>query len=368
MRASILALSTEVPETTLLQEEYCNAITRHLNLGPTHAQLLKRIINGSKIKKRHTVVTDFLKNGLQGDLFRTENNTKAPRTSQRNETYKNAAPKLAESVCRQALEQWGGNPAEITHIISISCTGMIAPGIEFLLIAPLGLSPYTERLGINFMGCFGAFKGLSIAKSLALENPRHRILVVCIELCSLHFQDDLNTDTMVANALFADGAAAVIVGAEPTAHERSLFEIHSQASSALGETLGLMSWEAGDYGYQMRLSASVPSLLEQNILPFVKHILGNDYAFEKYIWAIHPGGSAILDSITKVCRLKKEQVSASWQVLSDYGNMSSPTFLFVLDEILRTSCTREEVIGLGFGLGLSIEGLLLTCVGAYVAK
>ena len=242
---------------------------------------------------------------------------------------------------------------------------MIAPGIEFLLVERLGLSPYVERLGINFMGCFGAFKGLAIAKVLAQENPRHRILVVCTELCSLHFQADAKADTMVANSIFSDGAAAMIVGVP--SHEEPLYEIHDQGSAALPDTLELMSWEGKDHGYEMRLGAAVPAHLEKNIASFAKRLTGHERPFESCGWAVHPGGKAILEAVEKGCGLRREQLTASWKILKEYGNMSSATFPFVLEEILQ-SPSKEWVVGLGFGPGLSFEGMLLKRTGKNVAK
>jgi len=346
--ASILALETEVPENVVLQEDFGNLLPRFLGFTDSEARLLKKITSGSQIEKRHLLVKHFQEEMLP-----------PPKTSERNERYKVAAPKLAESVSRKCLEQWGGSLSSITHVISVSCTGMIAPGIEFMLIRRLGLSPHVERLGINFMGCFGAFKGLAIAKALALENPRHRILMVCTELCSLHFQTDTRPDTLVGGSLFADGAAAVVVGVQPHEGEKPLFEIHNQASAALDDTLDLMTWEAGDYGYQMRLSASIPSHLENNISPFVKRLTGPTLSFENCAWAVHPGGKAILNAIVRGCNIPNEELAASWKVLRDYGNMSSPTFLFILKETLERVSLKKWVVGLGFGPGLSIEGMLL---------
>lgn len=366
MRATILALETTTPETALSQEHFSAAIARFLDFSPSHEKLLKRITTGSQIQKRHTAVPDFYENGLQS--LSSEKSGGAPTTSDRNLRYKEVAPKLAESVCDKALKNWGGDRAAITHVISVSCTGMVAPGIEFLLVKRLGLSPNVDRLAINFMGCYGAFKGLSTAKALALENPKNRVLMVCTELCSLHFQADLKTDTLVSNSLFADGAAAVVVGARPEKRETPLLELHRQRSAALCDTLEEMSWEAGDYGYQMRLSASVPSHLESHAFPFVRHLIGPDLGFDACAWAIHPGGKSILDSITKACGLEKKQLSASWKVLNDYGNMSSPTFLFVLKEILSALSSKEWVVGLGFGPGLAFEGLLLKRVDKNVAR
>ncbi|SCA64233.1 hypothetical protein SCG7086_CW_00010 [Chlamydiales bacterium SCGC AG-110-P3] len=368
MRALILALDTEVPKTCVSQEEFSSVATRLLGIPNSKTRLLNRIVAGSQIKKRHVILADFLDDASQEMFFRRDDKGQLPGTGKRNQLYKKEAPKLAEAVCYKTLKQWGGDPKAITHVISVSCTGMIAPGIEFLLIKLLGLSRNVERLGINFMGCFGAFKGIAIAKALAMENANHRILVVCTELCSLHFQEDQNTDTMVANSIFADGAAAVIVGVEPRKGEKPLFEIHNQGSAALDDSLDDMTWEATDHGYQMRLSASVPTLLENNILPFARRIIGSTPSFNQCMWAVHPGGRSILESVAKACALQREQLSASWKVLNDYGNMSSPTFLFVLSEGLKCLCQKKWVVGLGFGPGLSIEGLLLKRVAENVAE
>lgn len=365
MSATILALETQVPSKNISQEFFSSAIARLLSLTPPKARLLKRIAFGSDIQKRHVSVPNFLDEDFPK---KTDAELLLPKTAQRNEMYKRGAPKLAEEVSHKVIKQWSRDRSAITHVISVSCTGMIAPGIEFLLIDRLNLSPTVERLGINFMGCFGAFKGLAIANALAMESPNHRILLVCTELCSLHFQEDLNVDTMVANSIFADGAAAVIIGAKPQLEETPLFEIHNRASVALKNTLELMTWEAGDHGYRMRLSAAVPDHLEKHIAPFARRLLGAKHPFDQCTWAIHPGGKAILEAITRACALQREQLSASWKVLQEYGNMSSPTFLFVLKEILNTTCSREWVAGLGFGPGLSVEGLLLKRVDPHVAE
>jgi len=356
MTATILALATEVPKTSLAQEDFAEAATKHLKLSESEARLLERITKNGQISRRHTVVEDFYENGFKGAAFNFCEST--PQTSLRNEIFKKEAPQLAISVCKKALHAWGGDRQSITHVISVSCTGMIAPGIEFLLIDALGLPRNVERLGINFMGCFGAFKGLAVAKALALENPRNRVLLVCTELCSLHLQTDTQIDTLISNTLFADGAAAVVVGSKAHSTEKPLFEICRQGSTALESTLDLMTWEAGDYGYSMRLSAHVPAQIEAHIAPFAARLIGDGQSFTSFTWAVHPGGKSIVDSVAKACELQPEQLRASWKVLKDYGNMSSPTFLFVLKEILNEK-SNENIIGLGFGPGLSVEGILL---------
>lgn len=368
MRAQILSIETTVPDHWVNPESYTKATCDLMGLNRVQSQFVHRITTKSQIDRRYVTVKDFSAKEAEGDFFRKNEALPFPCTQKRNALYKQEAPKLAAQACNATLKAWGGKREAITHVISVSCTGMVAPGIEFSLIGLLGLSSTVARLGINFMGCFGAFKGLAIAQALAMENPKHRILVVCTELCSLHFQGDFKPDTLIANALFADGAAAAIVGCRPQAGESPLFELHEQASEALEATAELMSWEVGNFGYQMRLSAEVPHYLETHIGRFVNRLIGSKHSYDQMTWAVHPGGAAILDSIGKVFSLQRHQMKASWTILRNYGNMSSPTFLFVLKELLRHHSVTPWVIGLGFGPGLSIEGRLLKRMDSYVAK
>lgn len=280
--------------------------------------------------------------------------------SQRNERYKKEAPQLAYAAASKAIEQWGGDPATLTHIIYVSCTGLVAPGIEFDLTQMLKLDSAINRLGINFMGCFGAFKGLSVAKAFALENPRHRILVVCTELCSLHLQTDLNPEIFVANSIFADGAAAVVVGQEPQVHEKPLWMIDKSHCLKLDKTKDKMGWEVSDRGFLIRLSYTVPVYIGRSIQAFVKQLLPETLSWEECGWAIHPGGKSILQAVEKAFPIDKAKTKASWDVLANYGNMSSATFLFILERLLQERDHPSHTIGMAFGPGLSIEGILLT--------
>jgi predicted naringenin-chalcone synthase len=334
-------------------------VVRALPAGDRQAPLVRRIYDGSKIAKRHSVVEDYANETLTGPFLGDGLPGTAPGMSRRNALYKEKAPALAHAAAVQALSDWGGSRDEVTHVIAVSCTGVMAPGVEFLLVDSLGLSRTTQRLGINFMGCFGAFKGLAVAKAMAAEDPSHRVLVVCTELCSLHFHLDGRLDTHVANAIFADGASAVVVGCVPRKNETPRWGIVRQQSVALEATHDLMTWEATDGGLVMRLSAEVPGLIERHVAPFARALLGGNGSFADCDWALHPGGKAILEAVTRACALAPEQTTASWDVLRDYGNMSSATFLFVLDRQSGRGPSRKYTIGLGFGPGLSMEGILL---------
>lgn len=359
MKPAILSLATALPPHSAVQETTANTLARVLKHPIEAAQKMVKIFCKAAIERRHSVLPEIGHPQLRGELFGENYPDVVPSTAARNSIYKREAPKLAFEAAEKALNQWGGDRTAITHVVSVSCTGMIAPGIEFLLIDQLGLSRSVDRLGVNFMGCFGAFRGLAVARALAQQDPNHRVLVVCTELCSLHFQADMSPETYVANALFADGSAAVVVG-QPKEGESILWEIEKTGQYALEESQQEMTWEAGDTGYLMRLTLEVPKRIRENIFQFATRLLGSAGDLAACSWAVHPGGKAVLHAVTQACQLTRAHLESSWEVLRRCGNMSSATFLFILEELLKTGKRGGKTIGLGFGPGLSIEGILLS--------
>lgn len=359
MEVSILGLSTAVPSYAFTQAEIAEKIIDILALEPEKAKTMQQLYQNSAIRTRHSVISDFTKDRPEWNFWGAEFPKKIPGMAQRNELYKIEAPKLAYQAATKTLKAWGGDPNTITHVISVSCTGMVAPGIEFDLMRLLNLKSSVQRLGINFMGCFGAFKGLSVAQSFAKENPKNRILLVCTELCSLHFQVDPTPDNMLANSLFSDGAAGVIVGADPQSHENSLWTIANYGSLGLENTTEKMKWEAADHGFIMKLSHTVPVLLGRQIASFIQTLIDSTFSYTNCDWAIHPGGKSIIQAIEKALKLEEGLTQASWDTLAHYGNMSSATFLFVLNRLSEQKSTKKWTMGLGFGPGLSVEGILL---------
>lgn len=359
MEASILALSTAVPPYEIAQTEIADKMIHMLALGPDQAEKIKKLYKNSAIRTRYSIIPDFAKERAEWNFWGSEFPKKIPGMSLRNDLYKVEAPKLAYAAAAKAIETWGGDPGAISHVISVSCTGLVAPGIEFDLMKSCKLNWSTHRLGINFMGCFGAFKGLSVAQAFAKQDPKHRILLVCTELCSLHFQAEQTPDNILANSLFSDGAAAVIVGANPKGSETALWEIRKTASLGLDHTENKMRWEAGDQGMVMKLSHTIPVLLSRQLDTFVQSLLDSNFSYSNCNWAIHPGGKSIIQAIEKALKLEKGLTQASWDTLEDFGNMSSATFLFVLHKLKEQQNLRNGTIGLGFGPGLSVEGILL---------
>ena len=358
MNPAILALSTAVPAHQYRQEEIGKKLIEIFGIEGDQAANVERIYQNSAIQKRHSILSDFNKPKNESEFWGCDYPKKIPGMSHRNQCFKKEAPKLAEEAARQALKRWGGDPASLTHLISVSCTGAIAPGIEFHLMESLELPPTINRLGINFMGCFGAFKGLAVAKAFAREHERHRILLVCSELCTLHLQAEQDRDNSVGHSLFADGAAGAIIG-YPCRSETPLWEIVRTHSLGFKNSRDKMSWEACDTGFRMRLSHTVPVLIGKEIPQFAGELLKEDVTIESCDWAIHPGGKSILQAIERALKLAPAQTAASWETLSEYGNMSSATFLFVLERLSRQRQLQEWTAGLGFGPGLSAEGILL---------
>lgn len=225
MKPLILALATALPQFSSDQEILAKKMINMFQLKDKAAQFVETISAKSQIKRRYSVVEEIEENPQHNEIFNENFLKNMPGTKLRNEIYIKEAPKLAKQAAEKALKQWNRDPKEITHIISISCTGVMAPGIEFILQQDLNLSENVKRLGINFMGCFGAFKGLEVASYIAKENQNNRILVVCTELCSLHLQFSTNPEISIGNILFGDGAAAVIIGAEQRENENPLWSI-----------------------------------------------------------------------------------------------------------------------------------------------
>jgi len=355
---AILAIATAVPTVAINQEQYVVFVGKLLDLNAQQYSIMQRFAQRSEIKNRHTVIQDFCKERPDWTFFDAASSSQFPSTHKRNELYKIQAPKLSFKAAHAAIRQWGRSASDLSHVIYASCTGLMAPGIEFLLLHELGLKSSTQRLAINFMGCFGAFRALAVAKALAEQDHNNRILIVCTELCSLHMQPDQKLDTIIGNALFADGSAAMIVGVPNSAQEKPLWEIVNSASAVIENSPDAMTWDISNHGFIMRLSAEVPQYLAYAIKSFARSLLNSELNFADADWPIHPGGKAVLTSIEQACQLDRAQTSSSWDVLANYGNMSSASFPFVIKHCYEHGILPWAV-GLGFGPGLSVEGVLL---------
>jgi predicted naringenin-chalcone synthase len=240
--------------------------------------------------------------------------------------------------------------AAITHLITVSCTGFAAPGVDIELFERLKLRSDVARTHVGYMGCHGAINALRIASSIAESVADAVVLVVCVELCSLHLQHTDRPDQHVANALFADGAAACIVTSEQRGHPITL-----TASKLMPDSRDCMSWSVTDHGFAMTLSQSVPDVIREHLATWLSPIITRIGGAVR--WAVHPGGPRILDAVRDSMGLDEAAVSASREVLRQHGNMSSATVLFILARLFATreSERDESTVLLAFGPGLAAE-------------
>ena len=273
--------------------------------------------------------------------------------------YEEQAGALAVSAGREALRDAGVPPERVTHVITVSCSGFYAPGFDITLIKQLGLAAQVARTHIGFMGCHGMLNGLRVARAFLAADPGACILLCAVEMCSLHHQYGWDSDQIVANALFADGAAA-LVGVSGQTSAGSVYRVVSSGSTLVDDCEDAMSWRIADHGFQMTLSPRVPELISRTIRPYLEGWLagqGMDFAAVGS-WAVHPGGPRILAAFGEATGLSRAMLEPSYKVLAEYGNMSSPTVLFILERLRRIGAPRP-CVALAFGPGLAVESVLL---------
>ena len=351
MPLSVIGLGTAVPQGRISQAEALALAPQMHAASPRQQRLLERIYQRSGVTHRHCIPPAVSPN---------------PTTAERMRRYQPAALDLAQRASGLALEDAGIEASAVTHLITVSCTGFGAPGFDLALIASLPLSLDVARTHVGFMGCHGAFNGLRVARAFVEADPTACVLLCAVELCSLHLQEGWNPDHIVANALFADGAGAVVaVGSEVASEMGSEvgsggLQLVASSSTVLAGTEDLMGWTIEDHGFSMVLSSQVPSRIAAHLRPWLDHWLaGQGLALpEVETWAVHPGGPRILRAVLESAGLQPAQIDLSTEVLSQFGNMSSATILFILER-LRSRAGSGPCLALGFGPGLTVEAALL---------
>lgn len=296
--------------------------------------------------------------------------SRGPTTAARMQAYSRLAPALARRAAAAALDE-ASIPAErITHLVTVSCTGFEAPGVDLQLVMQLKLPPNVQRVNVGFMGCHGALNGLATARALAATDPSARVLLCCVELCSLHFQYGWDEQQLVANALFADGAAAAVIGtpadspasANGPPSPAANWSIIDTASRILPDSTDQMTWRIDDHGFIMSLSPQVPHTLIAHVAPWIGGWLAEHRLSIEEIdgWVVHPGGPRILTATQQALNLPADALALSHHVLREHGNMSSPTVLFILQQLEQQRRPRpRNCVMLSFGPGLTGEAALL---------
>ncbi|KAK1644192.1 hypothetical protein QYE76_061997 [Lolium multiflorum] len=370
--AAVLAIGTANPETTMLQGDYADYYFR-VTKSEHHADLkdkLKRICKKSGIEKRHLHLDEELLAAHPDFSDRT-----LPTLDARIEIASAAVPALAASAAAKAIAEWGRPASDITHLIVSTYSGGKAPSADLRLASLLGLRPTVSRTILSLNGCSGGGRALQIAKELAENNRGARVLVACSEITLMAFYGPLEDrlDTILGQGIFGDGASAAIVGADPVVVgtvERPLFEMAFATQTTIPKTEGDISMQLMKGGLDFHLSTRVPKLLKSNIercLLDTFDLLGVSAMWNDLFWAIHPGGRVILDHVEELLALDDGKLAASRRVLSEFGNMSGATVIFVLDELRRRMARGEEVaewgVMMAFGPGITIETMVLhaTC-------
>jgi predicted naringenin-chalcone synthase len=378
MSLAILGLGTALPRYPFAQKDAAEVIQSFFCETDEQRRLLPILFRRAGVRQRHSVLVERpAGNGPIQSFYPPAScpEDRGPTTAQRMEIYRKESAPLALPAARQALDQAGILPRDLTHVITVSCTGFTAPGLDIGLIKGLGLKPTISRLHVGFMGCHGVFNALQAASSIVSAEPHARILICAVELSSLHLHYGWDPDSIVPHALFADGAAALVaadhrmerLGPEVNGNMKTTpFEESGRATqlwqaTALGSCLfsdseHAMTWNIGDHGFVMTLSADVPDLIQRNLRSWLEGWLRRNDLQIKDVpsWAIHPGGPRILSAVAESLDLPQEVLEDSQAVLADCGNMSSPTILFILERLRRRNAPCP-CVALSFGPGLIAE-------------
>lgn len=403
MPASILSIGTALPPTRLPQAHVRDLFAAQAGNDRLTQRLVHAAFDAAAIDTRHTVLADLARD-LPAERMpdhpasrdRAEDAAPAeqpapaeqaartahtpttrptlpvldaagqlqrPSTGARNAAYVELAPPLFAAAARGALAGADVSPEAVTHVVTVSCTGLFAPGPDYRLVRDLGLPPTTERFHLGFVGCAAALPALRLADALSAARPDAVVLVVCAELCTLHFRPSTDPEQIVAASVFADGAAAAVVTARPDlldAHRGVRLALERFATTLTTEGEHDMAWTIGDAGFEMTLSAEVPRIIGREIRGAVGSFLGGA---SPQAWAVHPGGRSVLDRVESGLDLPADALTVSRRVLREHGNMSSATILFILAEMMAgTDAVAGDttIAALAFGPGLTVESAMLT--------
>jgi len=362
MSLALTGFGTAHPEHTLTQQDAAELHATFCRIDPTRSRTLRALYRRSRVSRRHCAILDRSDGPLVGRQSfypqARDDQDNGPPTAQRMELYEAVAPDLAAQASRRALEAADVCAEQVSHLVTVSCTGFIAPGLDVRVIGALGMPSATRRTHVGFMGCHGALNGLRVAESFGDADPNAIVLVCSVELCSLHLAYGWDPQMLVPNALFADGAAAVVGRADGAPPDE--WRVEACGTLLLPDSEEDMSWRIGDHGFRMTLSPRVPEVIAAHIGDWLTGWLGEHGLGIRDVgsWAVHPGGPRLLSAVERGAGLAKEQMQVSRDVLSEFGNMSSATVLVILDR-LRTARAPRPCVALAFGPGLVVEAVLI---------
>lgn len=361
--ADIISIATAVPHYKHRQKDILTFMQLAYGLNDFDKRKLAFLYNQSAIENRYSVLPDFSQpTGEWKFMPPLDADFKVPDLDRRMEIYAQEALPLSVQAVRECIDG-KIEPHHITHLITVSCTGMSAPGLDLQVAEALNLPPTIFRTSVNFMGCYAAIHALKLAKMICDSTPEANVIIVATELCTIHLQQEFNLDNAASGLLFGDGSAAVLVSNKiKTTNRISLKSFYSKVALRGKEH---MAWQLSTKGFLMTLSSYIPQLIEEDIKTLVNEAFESEQALKKDInyWCLHPGGKKIVDTIGQQLHLSEEELSFSRKVLADYGNMSSPTILFVLKDIMENASLLQQpanIFGVAFGPGLTMETFTAT--------
>lgn len=347
MGSKIINITTVVPKYSFRQDEIFDSFNHTFK-----DDKFKSIFLNSGISKRYSVLDNPAR------YFYSEKKS----TKQRNDIYFKESLELCAEAIEKCLDTSGLKPSDIDELIVVSCTGVNIPGLDILLAKKFNMNSELQRTNILFMGCYAAFPAMRKAWQYTSMNPDKKSLIICVELCTLHFQYNSSIESVVSTSLFGDGCSIALV--ENTQNDLQIYpQIIDAYTHTAYDTTEHMAFNLTDEGFEMNLSAYVPSILKSNISNFVTEILNKNNLKKEDInyWLIHPGGLKILQYLQEELALSDEDLHYSKKVLNDYGNMSSATIFFVLNELIKENKVKkgEKAIMMAFGPGLTMESSLI---------
>lgn len=354
--SKVISIHTALPPYRHQQDDILGFMQRVYAGDPVETRKMKFLYHQSGIKSRHSVIPDYSRQVQDWKFYpRSENLEPFPSLEQRMNLYHRYAAPLSTDAIRGCVE--GIIPTSgITHLITVSCTGMSAPGLDLQIVDMMDLPNTIYRTSVNFMGCYAAIHALKMADAICKTDEHARVVVVCTELCTLHFQREATMDNITSSMLFADGSAAALV--THNSYPAPGMELKNFYAEIVPRGRKDMAWELSSSGFLMTLSGYIPELIEEDFNRLIASALDAGGVRKDEIdgWCVHPGGKRILEAVQKSLQLKEHSLEHSYAVLEKYGNMSSPTVLFVLKQLLQSLHKRNsKIMGAAFGPGLTME-------------
>lgn len=353
--SKIISIGTAVPAHCHRQADILQFMQAVYAPGEVERRKLRFLYQHCGIDQRYSVIADYSLPATDWTFYpQTENLEPFPGLEQRMDLFNKYAPALSVDAIRQCLEGVLHHN-DITHLITVTCTGLSAPGLDLQVMELMDLPKNIIRTSVNFMGCYAAIHALKLADAFCRADSDSKVLIVCTELCTLHFQREGTVDNIASSLLFADGSAAVLMtGNDHAAAGLELIDFYSEVLPGGKKD---MAWELSSTGFLMTLSGYVPELIEGDFGAVIDRCLQRKGLGKEAIgqWCIHPGGKRILEAITRSAGVTAEQLGAAYNVLQQYGNMSSATILFVLHQLMQQREAGKRVFGAAFGPGLTVE-------------